>query len=102
MTGIKDFNFPKFKEVAASMRVLGYDVRCPAEHDEEIYGVGRFNGDGDIASIPWFDFKKSLDWDFDQVSECDVIVMLPGWEKSTGARAEHAVAVAYGKEIRYQ
>ena len=33
--------------------------------------------------------------------EADAIAMLPGWEKSYGARAEHAVAVALDLQIIY-
>ena len=34
--------------------------------------------------------------------DCDAIYMLRGWERSKGARAEHAVAVWIGLEIVYQ
>ena len=32
--------------------------------------------------------------DLHELMECDVILMLPGWENSRGAIAEHAVATA--------
>jgi hypothetical protein len=32
MTGIKDFNYPAFNAVAASLREAGYLIENPAEH----------------------------------------------------------------------
>ncbi len=33
MRGIPGFNFPKFDEVAATLRFIGHTVFSPAEHD---------------------------------------------------------------------
>jgi len=38
----------------------------------------------------------------DMVFRADALFMLKGWERSAGARAEHALAVCCGKEIVYQ
>lgn len=35
------------------------------------------------------------------VAKCDEIAMLPGWEKSEGATAEHAMAKKAGIKITY-
>lgn len=35
------------------------------------------------------------------VASCDEIAMLPGWEKSEGATAEHAVAKKAGIKVTY-
>lgn len=35
----------------------------------------------------------------EMVKMADQLVMLPGWERSAGARAEHALAIKLGKAI---
>ncbi|WP_461606561.1 DUF4406 domain-containing protein [Aeromonas rivipollensis] len=35
----------------------------------------------------------------EMVKMADQLVMLPGWERSAGARAEHALAIKIGKTI---
>ncbi len=48
---------------------------------------------------------KEHEWirrDIEMVLKCDAIYMLNGWERSMGARAEHAIAVWTQKQIHYQ
>ena len=53
---------------------------------------------GDPAELEGlFDLKEALLWDLQQVADADGIVLLDGWEKSSGARAELALAAALGK-----
>jgi hypothetical protein len=40
--------------------------------------------------------------DFEELLTCDAIYMLPGWERSVGARGEFDVAALAGLEIYYQ
>jgi hypothetical protein len=42
-----------------------------------------------------------LEGDLVLLSRCDAILMTPDWERSTGARAEHAAAVELGMPILY-
>lgn len=42
-----------------------------------------------------------LTGDFAIISRCDVVAMLPNWMESKGARMEHMVALALGKEVWY-
>lgn len=76
MTGIKDFNYPLFNCVAENLRAKGVDVENPAEGD----------------------FKKEMSWEdymklaIGKLVKCDSILMLPGWEKSKGARLEFVLA----------
>ena len=96
MTGIKDFNFPAFHKAAKELRAMGYKVFSPAEKDEETYGVNRFKGSGDPDKIGGMAFKRvllgiDLKW---ICAQAQGIALMHGWEKSTGAIAESAVAVA--------
>ena len=40
--------------------------------------------------------------DLEDVLECHAIYMLHGWERSEGARVEHALATMLGMTILYQ
>jgi hypothetical protein len=51
----------------------------------------------DVAII-----RKIIKRDIDELYKCSSIYMLRGWEKSSGARAEHAFAVAISLPIMYQ
>ena len=46
--------------------------------------------------------KKFFLRDMQAIASCDAIYMLKGWEKSIGARAEHAAAVWLQLDIFYQ
>ena len=48
------------------------------------------------------DLRKALKRDVDLIFECDCMYMLWGWEKSEGARMEHALATALGMKVYYQ
>ena len=100
MTGLKDFNFPEFFKASDKLRDEGYEPVNPAQHDlDEGFVELR---DGEYVTTPWFNLKSALLWDLQQVAYCDAIYLLNGWENSKGARAEHALAVALGKEILFE
>jgi hypothetical protein len=108
MTGIPNFNFPAFNAAAAHLRAMGHEVFNPAERDIERHGgvdisAGNLLGDPKLAaSKHGFSLREALADDTAYIcKEADGIAMLPGWEKSNGARAEHALAVALGHSILY-
>jgi len=77
----------------------GWDViHSPADHDRE---MGIDLNDPNLTIQP--DMMEALmRWDMMAVIDSDAVYMLQGWEKSLGARAEHAVAVWAGKQIIYE
>lgn len=83
MSGIKDENFPTFNAAARALRTLGYEVVNPAEFKVDVTGL---EGKG-----RWVKFLKA---DIKALMDCDGIVMLPGWQKSEGAKLEHYNAKA--------
>lgn len=102
MAGYPYFNFPLFNTTAKSLRLVGYDVVNPAEHDIAKYPdlptwPGYSNGDTSVC--PKFDLAACLKWDFQNVMDCDAIVMLPGWERSSGACDERRVAERTGVRV---
>ncbi|SHH48024.1 DUF4406 domain-containing protein [Bradyrhizobium erythrophlei] len=95
MTGYPEFNFPKFFAVQKMLEAKGWKVFNPAEKDVEadVHEMEAYKtGDAKLSVAEGFDYKAAFTWDCDKVIYGDGIYMLEGWEKSTGARAEWAVA----------
>lgn len=105
MRGKPYFNFPAFNKKAAELRAMGHTVFNPAERDNEVHGTdisaGNVNGSEVLAAEEHgFNLRDALGDDLAWIcSSADAIVLLPGWEKSKGARAEYATAVALDLEI---
>jgi hypothetical protein len=98
MRGYKHFNFPAFDEAEALGVSLGWHVLSPASTDRSL------GFDETSDSLEGFDMEAAIDRDIAMIrslraDDGDAIVMLPGWEKSKGARAEHALAVWMGLAI---
>lgn len=108
MRGYPEFNFPAFRDATAWLRAKGYEVFNPAESDNEKHGTdigaGNMKGDEALAvSQHGFSLREALGRDAHFITqEANAIYMLVGWEKSTGAQAEWALARAMGLLIFYQ
>lgn len=76
MTGIPDFNFPAFNAAAESLRAQGFHVENPADH-------------GVVDGAEWGDYLRH---DIARLVTCEAIALLPGWERSRGARFEREIA----------
>jgi hypothetical protein len=105
MRGQPFFNFPMFHAAAARLRAEGNIVFSPAEQDEETYGkdVGMSNPTGDeneAILVFGVDLDAALHKDMSYICRhADAVALLPGWENSFGAKAEHALALALGRVI---
>lgn len=110
MSGYPEFNFPAFFEAADMLTAQGYKVWNPASKDSEIGVVtdkSYTTGDDKQLMESGWDFRETYLWDCEKVIYSDAIYMLKGWEKSAGARGEHAVAISMKQrypeyEIIYQ
>jgi hypothetical protein len=80
MTGLPDFNYPAFHAAAAQLRALGAATINPAENP--VPPCGSWRGYMKLAVA--------------QVAQCDVLVLLQGWESSKGARVEFQLACGLG------
>lgn len=100
MRGYKDFNFPAFHEAARKLRSAGHEVFSPAERDEEMHGADvskSLTGDLGDAVQKGFSLREALADDLAWIClHAQGIALLPGWERSKGARAEKATADALG------
>jgi hypothetical protein len=108
MRGKPEFNFPAFHAYASRLRAQGYEVFSPAEQDIARHrGVdiskGNEKGDPEQAYIEHgFSVSAALREDLNYICDhADGIAMMPGWETSLGAFAEHAVARALHKRVFY-
>ena len=105
MRGIPEFNFPAFNAATAQLRAAGHEVFNPAEKDNERHGTdiskGNLTGCEEVAAKEHgFNLREALGLDLAWIcAEADAVAMLPGWEKSKGATAEHATAVALGLTV---
>lgn len=86
MRGYPRFNFDAFYEAEAMLQKGGYEVLNPARMDADI----GFNPDTDVPDKAFLD--EAMRRDFEAVMKSDGVVMLPGWEKSVGAKAEMGLA----------
>lgn len=98
MRGYPNFNKPAFMAAAEALRAKGFRVFNPVEETIKLYGAGVYedNPTGDEAATP-IDPRKVFFNDLTYIClYADAVALLPGWEASKGARAEHAVALALG------
>lgn len=107
MTGYKDFNFPAFHSAAAELRAQGHEVFNPAEKDIENAGTEEiFKGEGNVDVLvkkggPTL--RECLALDLVWICEhAEGIALMQGWEKSKGANAENATAIALGLKRMFQ
>lgn len=109
MRGIPQFNFPEFFRAQRKLeRQNKWDVIFnPAEDDVRQYGdkvwMDNAYGDEELAAKDFGLYIRDVlakDCEF-ICKEATTIYMLPNWEQSRGATAEHALAEAIGLEIIY-
>lgn len=101
MTGYENFNFPAFFAAEQKLRAEGWETINPAQHDLDA-GYAKVNDGGKVTTTDRFDLSAALLWDLEQITCADAIYLLRGWSTSNGANAEHALAVALGKQVAYQ
>lgn len=105
MRGIPEFNFPAFHAAAKALREQGHEVFNPAEEDNKHHGtdVSAGNVDGceqQAACQHGLTIRDALGRDMRYIcGEAEAIALLPGWEGSSGANAEHATAKALGLKV---
>ena len=106
MSGMPEFNYPAFHKVTRILRSPGYEVFSPAEHDLATLGIdiskGNHTGDEAAAESLGFCRRRAMADDLQWiVLYADMIAHLPGWEKSSGATAEHYAGLAVNAEMFY-
>ncbi|MGC3515507.1 DUF4406 domain-containing protein [Pseudomonas aeruginosa] len=83
MTGIPEFNYPTFNAEEKRIRALGYMVENPAVN--MVY-----------RGSPWETFMRD---GIKRLMDCDILALLPGWERSRGANIERGLAITFGMHV---
>lgn len=89
-TGDVDTNIDTARYVAETLWQLGHAVICPhlnTAHFED--------------TIPDVSWETYLAGDFNMISRCDGLVMVPNWKESKGAKMEHEYALSLDIPIWY-
>ena len=84
MTGYPEFNYPAFRKAATVLRMQGLEVFDPSEC---------FDGDQGLSK------EVYMREDIAAVLKASIVVVLDGWEQSSGARLEVEVAKAIGVPV---
>ena len=92
MRGLPAFNYPAFHFYAQHARKAGFAVENPAEIGA-LYGTPeQINDDPALLAAV-------VEAELHALDTCNAICLLPGWEKSEGARRELARALQLGLAI---
>ena len=91
MTGLPNYNFDKFNEVAARLARAGYKMVNP------VCICKRFKQEEVVKNKEVFD-EMVKDQQIAERQLCDSILLLDGWEKSRGVRLELQTAI----ELKFQ
>ena len=94
MRGYPLFNFPAFDEARDRLRALGYQVISPADLDR----MAGFDPECGAEFGPE-EMAECVRRDVDAIIASQVVVLLPGWKESRGARAEKAIAEWMSKGV---
>jgi hypothetical protein len=83
MTGLPEFNYPLFRDVAKFFRNEGITILSQAEID----GGEQVGGNAEVKTWDYY-MRHALRLEL----EADAIAFLPGWTTSKGARREFDIA----------
>lgn len=108
MRGFPLYNYQAFEDGMRHLERLGHEVVSPHNIDIERGWVdASWHTEGsrvvfdrvDLTSER-FPMELALAYDIDFIcNDAEGVSFLPGWTKSSGARAEYAAAVAVGKPV---
>lgn len=97
MRGYNRYNFRAFDVMAERLRTDGHDVYSPAEYARQCgMDVTKSLDDND------FNLPEAMKNNFEAMRKATIVMMLSGWELSSGACAEHCYARLLGKDILYE
>lgn len=93
MRGYDRWNFPAFREACAWLRSHGMSIVSPHELDEAL-GFTE-----DTVELPDGFMPKAMRRDVEALLDVHGVILLPGWERSSGARFELSVAEMLGLKV---
>lgn len=91
MRGLPNSNFDSFNDAREHLRDKGYDVICPVEQAFQTYG--------DSIQATDKNFHEAMRFCYESVLKSEGVIVLPGWGRSEGAKAEVLMATNIGLPI---
>jgi Domain of unknown function (DUF4406) len=88
-----NWNLPLFDYVSKKLREKGIEVFSPAELNRDDARIGKSISKEELQKLRKQSLKIELNW---IIEHADWVLLLPGWERSPGAKAEVATATAIG------
>lgn len=82
--GNVDANIKRARDIAITAWEMGHAVICPHMNTEHFELYSTLNE------------QAYIDGDMNMIARCDALVMVPGWEKSSGANQERDYAMSLG------
>lgn len=79
--------------IAAELVNMGYVVICPHTNSHLVHLTMIDKGMTPLDAIQWYEF------DFEILRRCDILVLMPNWKESTGARLEKVFAEELGIRV---
>lgn len=89
MSGIPEYNYPRFFDAEKELSAIGYEVLNPANNEE--------HHDGEPFSMEKTWYMRRA---FRMLAEADGVALLPGWWYSVGASLEEHIARSMGLEVK--
>ena len=99
MRGYDNFNFDAFDECARYLADAGYVPISPTDMDRLYEGWGTYPPED--LEVDRALKERCMRRDIEAIFTCDAIFMLKGWEDSSGANVEHALAKFLGLKVFY-
>jgi len=108
MRGIEKYNYPAFMSAAKELRALGWKVFNPAEMDiaADVEDYTAYTLEQQQLHSTHANARRFARRDLGILTDAlaaelgDMVIVLPGWEHSVGAKAEVAVGEWVGLPIR--
>jgi hypothetical protein len=88
MTGIDQFNYPAFNAAATHLQARGHDVLNPVDSEKH-------NDSGSPQTWDWY-MRHAIR----MLLTADSVALLPGWERSRGARLEFHLSTELHLDVR--
>lgn len=94
MGGVENYNVKLFDRVAKEMEEVGFEVHNPADYAKRWMEQ---NGKRDMTDE---EYGEAMLHSLNNLKTCDVILMLPKWQYSKGAKNELMLALVRGMEVK--
>lgn len=101
MSKLPLYNFPAFDAARDKLKAEGWEVISPADLDRE-RGFDPTDTSKPLPPVDKAFLDEAMRIDIEAILSCDAIYMLKGWQQSTGAKAEHALAKWKHIEVHYE